>query len=371
MGSRLQQVKDKWVDSSVGQESTLHQLAPYIGKLKSSVARTLIEEYTKPRQIVLDPFCGSGVVPLEALILGRGAFASDISPYAAVLTKAKMRPPSNCKKVNSRAEYFVETAKATAKSCRYIVDAPSWVRSFFHPRTLAETKILADLLIQNRQWFILASLLGILHHQRPGFLSYPASHLVPYLRTKKFPNKEFPSLYEYRDVKPRLLKKITRAYRRFGGFEKSVLKGFRQENIKSLRFERKADIAITSPPYMNALAYGRDNRLRLWFLGVEDYKKFDSLLARTQDSFRDLMVSCATTLHRLLKPKARAILVVGDVERNGKIYRTHDAVRVAFEECVGGWVLMDVVVDAVPDIRRSRRNGRCTKREWVMDFEKT
>jgi len=33
------------------------------------------------------------------------------------------------------------------------------------------------------------------------------------------------------------------------------------------------DAVITSPPYMDALDYARDNRLRLWFLGINDYKQ--------------------------------------------------------------------------------------------------
>jgi hypothetical protein len=61
---------------------------------------------------------------------------------------------------------------------------------------------------------LLASLLGILHHQRPGFLSYPSSHLVPYLRQLKFPRRKYPELYERRDVLSRLEAKILRTFRR-------------------------------------------------------------------------------------------------------------------------------------------------------------
>ncbi len=60
----------------------------------------------------------------------------------------------------------------------------------------------------------MACLLGILHHQRLGFLFYPSSHLVPYLRDKLFPRKMFASLYEERDVRLRMLAKLRRTYRR-------------------------------------------------------------------------------------------------------------------------------------------------------------
>src|SRR5438552_2482187 len=70
-----------WHGSFNGKESTLQQLSPYVGKMKSGMARVLINLYSKPGDIVLDPFSGSGVVPLEAALAGRRAWANDLSPY--------------------------------------------------------------------------------------------------------------------------------------------------------------------------------------------------------------------------------------------------------------------------------------------------
>jgi adenine-specific DNA methylase len=64
----LNDLAQSWQASSLGSESTLHQLAPYIGKLKSSLAASLIENYSQKKDTIIDPFCGSGVVPLEALL---------------------------------------------------------------------------------------------------------------------------------------------------------------------------------------------------------------------------------------------------------------------------------------------------------------
>jgi hypothetical protein len=90
----LRRLRHSWTTgSSVGTESSLHQLAPYIGKLKTSLARNLISEFSRPGQIIFDPFSGSGVVPLESLLLGRGTIANDLNPYAATLTRAKIHAP--------------------------------------------------------------------------------------------------------------------------------------------------------------------------------------------------------------------------------------------------------------------------------------
>lgn len=202
-----------WHGSFNGRESTLQQLSPYIGKLKSGMARVLIDMYSRPGDVVLDPFSGSGVVPLEAALAGCVAWANDLSPYAYTLTKGKLETPSSEKIALQRTLELIEAAEHNAPGVD-LKEVPEWVQEFFHPNTLRE--IIGAFRIV-RQWgdhFLTSCLLGILHHQRPGFLSFPSSHLVPYVRRKQFPPEKFPQLYEYRDLRSRLLAKVKRAYRR-------------------------------------------------------------------------------------------------------------------------------------------------------------
>src|SRR5690349_9941788 len=81
-----------WGGSALKVESTLHQLSPYIGKIKSSIAASLIRQFTRKGDVVYDPFSGSGTVCLESWLNGRIAIANDLSPYALVLSKAKLFP---------------------------------------------------------------------------------------------------------------------------------------------------------------------------------------------------------------------------------------------------------------------------------------
>lgn len=45
-----------WAASCTHQECTLHQLSPYIGKLKSVIARDLVLQYSRPGHLVVDMF---------------------------------------------------------------------------------------------------------------------------------------------------------------------------------------------------------------------------------------------------------------------------------------------------------------------------
>src|SRR5689334_5214771 len=167
-----------WAGSALKAESTFHQLSPYIGKLKSSIAGSIISQFSRPGDLLYDPFSGSGTVALQAWMAGRNIVANDLSPYAALLTRAKLFPYDSLGQAIEDLEELTDEAED-------IVDyidlrrAPKWVREFFHPETLRETLAWSFVLKRRRRWFLLASLMGILHHQRPGFLSYPSSHTVP------------------------------------------------------------------------------------------------------------------------------------------------------------------------------------------------
>ena len=141
-----------WHLSSVNTECSLHQLSPYIGKLKSSIASELISSYSKPNDIVVDPFAGSCTIPLEAMLLGRHAFASDISPYSKVLSKAKLRAPLNLNDALDSMEYALYCAsKLSRPDLRKV---PKWVRDFFHPQTLIECLKFATICRKNSNDFL-------------------------------------------------------------------------------------------------------------------------------------------------------------------------------------------------------------------------
>ena len=358
----------QWATSCVNHECSLHQLSPYIGKLKSTIANYLISKYSAPGDLVVDPFCGSGTVPLEACCLGRRVFASDASVYATTLTKAKLRAPDS---LAAALEHLGRVSQRIADlPLASLERIPQWVQKFFHPRTLRETLRLTRYLKSHRSYFLLASVLGILHHQRPGFLSFPASNLVPYLRSTRFPRATYPHLYEYRSVDVRLNAKIRRALRRQPPAPPRLfVAGVRRSTVENLTLPRGIDCVITSPPYMNALDYVRDNRLRLWFLGdtcSESQEKSRTGLR----GFRRAIGALACQLEQKMKTNGYCVFVVGE-----KIVRDRDQfpsreLTAVFLNRTRSFELQDVISDAIPDVRRSRREVAGVKRENILVFRK-
>ncbi len=66
-----------------------HTFYKYPARFSPEFARTAIQTFTKPGDVVLDPFMGSGTTLIEALVSGRHAIGSDISRLASFIARVK------------------------------------------------------------------------------------------------------------------------------------------------------------------------------------------------------------------------------------------------------------------------------------------
>lgn len=65
----------------------MYAMHKYWSKKPYNLVSQYIEKYSRPNEIVLDPFCGSGVTTTESVRLGRRAVGIDINPTAVNSTK--------------------------------------------------------------------------------------------------------------------------------------------------------------------------------------------------------------------------------------------------------------------------------------------
>jgi hypothetical protein len=247
---------------------------------------------------------------------------------------------------------------------------PAWVRRFFHPETLREALRFAEVCRRPGNEFLMACFLGILHHQRPGFLSYPSSHLVPYLRDKKYPRTEFPEMYAFRALKPRLLAKVERSYKRFQRPSRAAFHGFRQSSVESLSLPRHFDALITSPPYMNALDYGRDNRLRLWFIDPDLTAEATTDVTQRREAFISAMTHVAAKVETGLTRRGHCIFVVGEEFKRSYDAHPSEAVVEIMTRQAPSLSLQQIISDQIPDVRRARRECKGIKTEHILVFQK-
>src|SRR5882757_7409200 len=68
-----------------------HYLFRYPAKFHPPIAASLVETYSRPGNVVLDPFCGSATLLVEARARGRSGVGLDIDPVATFIGDAKTR----------------------------------------------------------------------------------------------------------------------------------------------------------------------------------------------------------------------------------------------------------------------------------------
>lgn len=354
----------------VEQPCSLHELAPYIGKMRPELAAWAIEHVTRPGDYVLDPFCGSGTVLLEGALKGRHVIGSDLHPYAHLISKGKLQAldfdssdhlTSRIEKLSKRVAMSIQDVDLTT--------VPDWVLAFYHPETLKELLAWCKVLNERREYYLFACLLAIAHHQRPGFLSFPASHTVPYLRTSKFPEQDFPDLYQYRPVLPRLIKKALRSTRRVPSFEAGFTRVARMADATTWRPTRQVDAIITSPPYMGQLHYARDNRLRLWLMGVSEWQALDERISPFAGVFIQRMITAFNNWSKVLAPSGVLAVLVGDTS-NSMATRLDRLVAEIAKKSKGAFELTDMVQSEIPSARRSRKNCNGSSAESLLILRK-
>src|SRR4030042_5206593 len=69
------------------QDARHYGVHPYFTRRPPNVVRAYIEQYSREGDVVLDPFGGTGVTAIEAMLLGRQAIHNDLNPFANFIAK--------------------------------------------------------------------------------------------------------------------------------------------------------------------------------------------------------------------------------------------------------------------------------------------
>src|SRR5436309_5869946 len=93
-----------------GKNTAVYNAHSYSTKVPYQAIVPFIARFTKPGDLVLDPFCGSGMTGVAAILLGRRARLSDIAPAAIHIASNYVTPCdaraflSEARRVRSEAE---------------------------------------------------------------------------------------------------------------------------------------------------------------------------------------------------------------------------------------------------------------------------
>ncbi len=148
-----------------------HGFHRYAGRMPPTVARGVIARFSAPGDLVVDPFCGSGTVMVEAYAAGRQAIGSDASPLAVLIARVRctLLDDAMRDRLLTEADRISREAVGLARK-RVKPDVPEWGSSEFTrfpPHVALELFTLLALLppvvadpVDRALWLSFSSILG-------------------------------------------------------------------------------------------------------------------------------------------------------------------------------------------------------------------
>ncbi len=303
----------------------LHEIS-YRACFKPQLPRYFIDRFTRPGEVVLDPFMGRGTTLLEAAFAGRIPWGFDANPLCARLIRPRLDPPT------------IEEIAARLDSLDLSRGGNGWrddLLVFFHPRTLAEICALRDYLaarltagtLDNVDAWIQMVALNRLTGHSPGFFSVytlPPNQAVSIESQRKI-NQRLGQGPPRRDVAALIGRKTERLLASLSTEEVTTLHavGNRSKvgtrdarHLPELR-EESVQLVVTSPPFLDTVDYVADNWMRNWFCALGEHPRALSII-RDLPEWTTVMTEAFAEIRRVLVPGGHVAFEVGEV-RGGRI----------------------------------------------------
>ena len=342
----------EWKDQERLWGHPFHPMCSYLASFPAALTHTFIARYSRPGDVVLDPFSGRGTTALQSCAEGRIGVGNDLNPFATLLTAAKVEPATRAQATTRLAQlrlgWNAQSAGWLALGARVSADpgaadalvpvagsadgpadgvdsVPVEVALAFHPRTLGQLLFVRSSLqlddVTDR--FLAAAITGILHGKSASYLSelMPNTFSMAPRYVRDFAAKTAFASPE-RDVFDGLSKKLDRLFRQppppttgiaLLGDARDVAPRARAALRAAGRPDR-ARLVVTSPPYLRVVKYGYYNWLRTWFLGF-DSRAIDAALddAHHREPYLAFLRDVMAGLRPALTDDAVVVLVIGDV----------------------------------------------------------
>jgi len=391
---------------------SFHPMCSYLASFPAALAHAFIARYSRPGDVVLDPFSGRGTTPLQACAEGRIGVGNDLNPFAHLLTAAKVEPATRAaaltrlaglrlgwnassdawtslaeRVVGDPAGTSVPVAGSVTGAVHDAETVPLEVALAFHPVTLGQLLFVRTSLRHDDRTdrFLAAAITGILHGKSASYLS----ELMPntFSMAPRYV-REFAARTEFasprRDVFDGLSAKIGRLYRQTAPSTEGIaLLGDARDVAPRARAALRAHgrpdrarLVVTSPPYLRVVKYGYYNWLRTWFLGF-DAREIDATLddAHHREPYLAFLRDVLAGLRPALTEDAVLVLVIGDVEtdRGRRIQGGVGLAERVWEQAAEpeGYRLAGVALDDVAAVKKMTKlwgdeAGRATKTDRIL-----
>lgn len=299
-----------------------HGFHPYAARLPPSLVRQAVATWSKPGHTILDPFCGSGTVLVEAFAQGRKALGFDASPLAVAISETRTTLLSKEERgllltVGTRlAEESEDRARRRVK----LPAISAWARrehAQFFPHVFLELYGLRALV------FAYDGPAAVVRALRLCL----SSMLTKFMRTGLTAPRDGQDKRIGRGVPSSFYgRRVQELVRQLGALADAVPPGttppvVRQGDARDVRGVRKGSVnlVLTSPPYAGVYDYGAIHASRFAWLGLDPRPLLAKQvgarshgLGAAPGPWREGRRAWLSQMATALAPGGAALLIVGD-----------------------------------------------------------
>ena len=337
-------INEFWT-SKQRQSNSLHEIS-YRACYKAELPNFFITLFSKPVDVIYDPFAGRGTTTIEAALLNRNIIANDINPLSTILSKPRLFIPS-LDDIEARLNKI---------KFRHGLKAEIDLSMFYHPETESEITSLRNYLIRKKKngeedfidsWIRMIATNRLTGHSKNFFSVYtlPPNQAVPQERQRRI-NKLRKQVPAYKDVKYITLKKTRDLTSRMDNklivqLKKIGLKAkFLNEDARftSDIKSNSVQLTVTSPPFLDIVNYVEDNWLRCWFNDINANEVAKNIsVPKKLDKWEKIIGEVLIELYRITKRGGYVAFEVGEI-RKGKVKLDEHVVPLGITagfECLG------------------------------------
>ena len=262
---------DRFLFISYDQSLLTHGLHKYPAKFFPELPRWLIKRYSQENDLILDPFAGSGTTNVEALLSKRHSVGIDIDPFSRFISKVKVTPLIE-KEMKSAQKALLEAVLHYRPSLVNESDLPDFPYrdNWFKKEILLEITYLRKQIqsLDNSEEvkdFFKVCLSSIIRSVSNADNNCTRTVIRKKLNKSVNPNDALKRFVKALEVKVPKMLEFSR------NCPPDIAVEF-PEDMEARNIKYKAnhfDLALTSPPYVNAVDYPRTHQLEMYWLGFE------------------------------------------------------------------------------------------------------
>lgn len=243
-------------------------LGPYYAMFPVQFAREMVEKYSAPNDLVMDPFCGRGTTNYVSQVLERNSYGFEINPVGWLYAQAKTNPAENSDQLVERIrevaemrlpdDYEPENEFQDWAWCRNALSFIKSARRNLNWKSSPVDKTIAALLLV----YLHAKIGGGLSNQMRQSKSLAPDYSVRWWKKRNMRPPEIdPVDYLIGRVKWRYSKGIPH-----NSAKSTILLRDARDGLASYNGP-PVSLVLTSPPYLGVTNYEYDNWIRNWALG--------------------------------------------------------------------------------------------------------